>query len=80
MRICLSTALAAGSRVRLSVFIGRDQTGLAAAVAAVAAVSDPVGPDYGHYLSPAQVQDRFGATAAQQAAARGTAKVFTLRG
>ena len=61
-------ALAAGSRVRLSVFVGRDQAGLAAAAAAI---SDPASPGYGHYLSPAQVQARFGATAAQQTAVRG---------
>jgi subtilase family serine protease len=61
-------ALAAGSRVRLSVFVGRDQAGLADAATAV---SDPASPGYGHYLSPAQVQARFGATAAQQAAVRG---------
>lgn len=60
--------LAAGSRVRLSVFVGRDQAGLAAAATAI---SDPASPGYGHYLSPAQVQARFGATAAQQAAVRG---------
>lgn len=56
-------ALAAGSRVRLSVFVGRDQAGLAAAATAV---SDPASPSYGHYLSPAQALARFGATAAQQ--------------
>jgi len=61
-------ALAAGSRVRLSVFVGRDQAGLAAVATAV---SDPASPDYGRYLSPAQVQARFGATAAQRAAVRG---------
>jgi subtilase family serine protease len=53
--------------VRLSVFTGRDQAGLAAAAAAV---SDPASPGYGNYLCPAQVQARFGATAAQQAAVR----------
>jgi subtilase family serine protease len=61
-------ALAAGSRVRVSVFVGRDQAALAAAATAI---SDPASPGYGHYLSPAQVQARFGATAAQQAAVRG---------
>jgi subtilase family serine protease len=60
--------LAAASRVRVSVFTGRDQAGLAAAATAV---SDLASPDYGHYLSPAQVQARFGATAAQQRAVRG---------
>jgi subtilase family serine protease len=60
--------LAAGRRVRLSVFIGRDQAGLAAAATAI---SDPASPGYEHYLSPARVQARFGATAAQQRAVRG---------
>ena len=61
-------ALAAGRRVRLSVFVGRDRAGLAAAATAI---SDPASPSYEHYLSPAQVQARFGATAAQQRAVRG---------
>jgi subtilase family serine protease len=61
------SALAAGSRVRLSVFTGRDQAGLAAVATAV---SDPASPSYEHYLSPAQVQARFGATVAQQRAVR----------
>jgi subtilase family serine protease len=61
------TALAAGSQVRLSVFVGQDQAGLAAAAAAV---SNPQSSSYRHYLSPAQVQARFGATAAQQSAVR----------
>jgi subtilase family serine protease len=53
------------SRVHVSVFIGRDQAGLAAAAAAI---SDPKSPRYAHYLSPVQVQAAFGATAAQQRA------------
>jgi subtilase family serine protease len=53
------------SRVHVSVFIGRDQAGLAAAAAAI---SNPASPRYEHYLSPAQVQAAFGATAAQQRA------------
>jgi subtilase family serine protease len=53
------------SRVHVSVFIGRDQAGLAAAAAAI---SDPKSPRYAHYLTPAQVQSAFGATAAQQRA------------
>lgn len=61
------TALMADSPVRLSVFVGRDQAGLAATAAAV---SDPASPSYGRYLSPTQVQARFGATAAQQSAVR----------
>jgi subtilase family serine protease len=62
------SVLAAGSRVRLSVFVGRDQAGLAAVAAAV---SDPASPSYGHYLGAAQVRARFGATAGQEAAVRG---------
>jgi subtilase family serine protease len=62
------TALAARSRVRLSVFTGRDQAGLAVAATAI---SDPASPRYEHYLSPAQVQARFGATAAQRRAVLG---------
>jgi subtilase family serine protease len=62
-----SAALAAGSQVQLSVFVGQNQAGLAAAATAV---SSPHNPSYGHYLSPAQVQARFGATAAQQSAVR----------
>ncbi len=53
------------SRVHMSVFIGRDRAGLAAAAAAI---SSPRSPRYEHYLSPAQVQAAFGATAAQQRA------------
>jgi subtilase family serine protease len=53
------------SRVHVSVFIGRDQAGLAAAAVAI---SSPRSPRYEHYLSPAQVQGAFGATAAQQRA------------
>ena len=62
------TTLAASTRVQLSVFVGQDQAGLAAAATAV---SDPASPSYRHYLSPAQVRARFGATAAQQDAVRG---------
>jgi subtilase family serine protease len=61
------SSLAADSQLRLSVFVGRDQPGLAAAATAI---SDPASPSYQHYLSPAQVQARFGATAGQQAAVR----------
>ena len=53
------------SRVHVSVFIGRNQAGLAAAATAI---SNPRSPRYEHYLSPAQVQAEFGATAAQQSA------------
>jgi subtilase family serine protease len=53
------------SRVHVSVFIGRNQAGLAAAATAI---SNPRSPRYEHYLSPAQVQSEFGATAAQQSA------------
>jgi subtilase family serine protease len=61
------SVLAVSSKVRLSVFLGRDQAGLAAAATAI---SDPSNPSYGHYLSPAQVQARYGATDAQQRAVR----------
>jgi subtilase family serine protease len=63
-----ASALPAASRVRVSVFVGRDQAGLAALAKSV---SDPRSASYGHYLSPAQVQARFGATAAQQQAVSG---------
>ena len=53
------------SRVQVSVFIGRNQAGL---VAAATAISNPSSPRYAHYLSPAQVQAEFGASAAQQRA------------
>ena len=53
------------SRVHVSVFIGRNQAGLAAAATAI---SNPSSSRYEHYLSPAQVQAEFGATAAQQRA------------
>jgi subtilase family serine protease len=59
------TAMPAASRVNVSVLIGRDQAGLAAAARAI---SDPASPRYEHYLSTAQVAAQFGATAAQQAA------------
>jgi subtilase family serine protease len=52
-------------RVHVSVFIGREHAGLAAAATAI---SDPRSPRYAHYLSPAQVQAQFGATEAQQRA------------
>jgi hypothetical protein len=52
----LST-LAASTRLQLSVFVGQDQAGLAAAATAV---SDPASPSYRHYLSPAQVRARYG--------------------
>jgi subtilase family serine protease len=62
-----STPLAAGTQVQLSVFVGQNQAGLAAAATAV---SDPRSPNYRHYLRPAQVQARFGANEAQQKAVR----------
>ena len=53
-------ATAAGSRIGFSVYLKmRDQAG---AEAVAAAVSDPNGSAYGHYLSPAQVRSRFAAT------------------
>jgi subtilase family serine protease len=52
-------------KVRVSVFVGRDQAGLAAAATAI---SNPASPHYAHYLTPAQVRAAYGATAAQQRA------------
>ena len=62
------SAMRAASRVNVSVLIGRDQAGLAAAARAI---SDPASPRYQHYLSAAQVAAEFGATSAQQAAVSG---------
>ncbi|HEY2578008.1 MAG TPA: S53 family peptidase [Streptosporangiaceae bacterium] len=62
------SALAQTSNVQVNVFIGRDLTGLAAVAKAV---SDPASSGYQHYLTPAQVRARFGATAAQQRAVAG---------
>jgi len=44
------SAMPAASRVNVSVLIGRDQAGLAAAARAI---SDPASPRYQHYLSTA---------------------------
>ena len=52
-------------KVRVSVFVGHDQAGLAAAATAI---SNPASPRYAHYLTPAQVRAAYGATAAQQRA------------
>jgi subtilase family serine protease len=62
------SAMPAASRVNVSVLVGRDQAGLAAAARAI---SDPASPRYQHYLSTAQVAAEFGATSAQQAAVSG---------
>jgi subtilase family serine protease len=62
------SAMPAASRVNVSVLIGRDQAGLAAAARAI---SDPASPRYQHYLSTAQVAAEFGATSVQQAAVSG---------
>jgi subtilase family serine protease len=62
------SAMPAASRVNVSVLIGRDQAGLAAAARAI---SDPASPRYQHYLSTAQVVAEFGATSVQQAAVSG---------
>jgi subtilase family serine protease len=53
------------SKVRVSVFVGRDRAGL---TAAATAISNPAGPRYARYLTPAQVRAAYGATAAQQRA------------
>jgi len=46
---------------------GRDPGGLAAFARSV---SDPASPDYGHFLTAAQVEERFGPTGAQVSAVR----------
>jgi subtilase family serine protease len=56
------TAGTVSARVYLA---GRDPAGL---TAYATAVSTPGNPLYGHYLTPAQIQARFGATSAQVAA------------
>jgi subtilase family serine protease len=61
----LGTAMPAASRVNVSVLIGRDPAGLAAAAQAI---SNPASPRYQHYLPAAEVTAEFGATSAQQAA------------
>ena len=61
-------AMPAASRVNVSVLIGRDQAGLAAAARAI---SDPASLRYQRYLSTAQVAAEFGATSVQQAAVSG---------
>ncbi len=59
-------ATADSSKVTARVYLaGKDAKGLAAYAQAV---SDPNSADYGHYLSAAQTQSRFGATPAQRAA------------
>lgn len=59
-------ATANTNKVNARVYLaGRDAKGLAAYAAAV---SDPKSDSYGKYLSPAQTQQRFGATKAQVAA------------
>jgi subtilase family serine protease len=62
------TPLALASRVQVSVFVGRDQAGLAAEATAA---SNPASRGHDHYLTPAQVRARFGATAARQRAVAG---------
>jgi subtilase family serine protease len=69
------SAMPAASRVNVSVLIGRDQAGLAAAARAI---SDPASPRYQHYLSTAQVAAEFGATSAQQAAVSGWLSKYGL--
>lgn len=69
-------ALGATSQVRVSVFVGRDRAGLAATVRQV---SQPGSAQYRHFLSPAQVAARFGATAADRAAVAGWLRDSGLR-
>jgi hypothetical protein len=59
-------AIPAAQQISTRVYLtGQDPAGLAAAARAA---SDPKSPDYQHYLTPAQIQARFGATPAQVAA------------
>ena len=61
-------ATAPSTSVTAKVYLaGRD---LAGQTALATAVSDPKSSSYGHYLTPQQVQDRFGATAQQIAAVK----------
>ncbi|HEX4220850.1 MAG TPA: protease pro-enzyme activation domain-containing protein, partial [Pseudonocardiaceae bacterium] len=59
-----TNAMAASAPVRLSVSIGQNQSELRALALQL---SDPKNSQYTHFLTPAQVQAEFGATAAQQA-------------
>jgi subtilase family serine protease len=56
------------AHVRVSVFVGQDRSGLAATARAV---SEPGSAQYHHFLTPAQVAARFGATQAQRSAVAG---------
>ncbi|MEY9908717.1 putative cell wall-binding protein [Catenulispora sp. MAP12-49] len=59
-------AVPAAQQISTRVYLsGQDSAGLAALARAA---SDPNSPDYQHYLTPAQIQARFGATPAQVAA------------
>ncbi|MBS2534115.1 cell wall-binding repeat-containing protein [Catenulispora sp. NF23] len=59
-------ALPAAQQISTRVYLaGQDPAGLAAAARAAA---DPNSPDYQHFLTPAQIQARYGATPAQLAA------------
>lgn len=58
-----TTALADTAQVGVSVFVGRD---LADRESLAAAMSNPKSADYHHFLTVAQAEQRFGATAAQQ--------------
>ena len=59
-------AVPAAQQISTRVYLtGQDPAGLAAAARAA---SDPTSPGYRHYLTPAQIQARFGATPAQVAA------------
>ncbi|MGH3156891.1 MAG: S53 family peptidase, partial [Streptosporangiaceae bacterium] len=62
-----AAAVPAAQGVRVSVSVGRDASGMAALAQAI---SSPRSAQYDKFLSPAQVQARFGATSSQQAAVR----------
>jgi subtilase family serine protease len=64
------------AQVRISVFVSHDRTGLARTAQAVA---NPAGSQYRHFLTPAQVSARFGATGAERAAVAGWLRGSGLR-
>jgi len=62
-----AAAVPARQGVRVSVSVGRDASGMAALARSI---SSPESAQYEKFLSPAQVQAKFGATSAQQASVR----------
>lgn len=68
--------LPGSAQVRVSVFVGRNQAGLAATVRQV---SEPGSARYRQFLTPAQVAARFGATLSDRAAVAGWLRDSGLR-